>query len=138
MSILIKIAVAMMYYNTSHLGLCYCNFGLKTRDEPFLTKREWRSLALWQLVQWSQVIGPDPEGCWFKPSCNHLMLCAVPPGTSSTLAQSLRLKLGICLHVCWELTCDGMMSHPEGSQCVSTAQHYKNQGKAPALRVFMI
>lgn len=52
-SILIKIAVAMMYYNTSHLDLCYCNFGLKTRDEPFLTKREWRSLALWQLVQWS-------------------------------------------------------------------------------------
>lgn len=46
MSILIKIAVAMMYYNTSHLDLCYCNFGLKTRDEPFLTKREWRSLAL--------------------------------------------------------------------------------------------
>lgn len=45
-SILIKIAVAMMYYNTSHLDLCYCNFGLKTRDEPFLTKREWRSLAL--------------------------------------------------------------------------------------------
>lgn len=38
-SILIKIAVAMMYYNTSHLDLCYCNFGLKTRDEPFFNQK---------------------------------------------------------------------------------------------------
>ena len=75
-----------------------------------------------------------PEGREFKPWPVHprcvlrqntkLSQCLSPPRCINGNQQNL--MLGDNLTKCWEVTCDGLVSHPGGVQILLVASYYTN------------